>query len=140
MSKIIFMKYLPPVRPKKVPKLKILRIYWNLTHVIFRRSRSRFLCEKSFLLIFTTCSTQIGPKSKSAQDLLKFDTFDISNMTISILMSKMIFIKYLPPVTPKFISELKVPRIYWNWSICYFKYADLNFKVKNNFFKIFTTC
>ena len=27
MSKIIFMKYLPPVRPKIIPKLKILRIY-----------------------------------------------------------------------------------------------------------------
>ena len=27
MPKIIFMKYLPPVRPKLVPKLKILRIY-----------------------------------------------------------------------------------------------------------------
>ena len=26
MSKVIFMKYLPPVRPKVVPKLKILRI------------------------------------------------------------------------------------------------------------------
>ena len=27
MSKIIFMKYLPPVRPKMVPNLKMLRIY-----------------------------------------------------------------------------------------------------------------
>ena len=27
---MVFMKYLPPVRPKLVPKWKILRIYWNL--------------------------------------------------------------------------------------------------------------
>ena len=27
MSKIFFMKYLPPVRPKLVRKLKLLRIY-----------------------------------------------------------------------------------------------------------------
>ena len=27
MSKIIFMKYLVPARPKLVPKLKVLRIY-----------------------------------------------------------------------------------------------------------------
>ena len=27
MSKLIFMKYLPPVRQKMVPKLKMLRIY-----------------------------------------------------------------------------------------------------------------
>ena len=30
MLKIIFMKYLLPVRPKLVSKLKMLRIYWNL--------------------------------------------------------------------------------------------------------------
>ena len=29
MSEVIFMKYLPPVMPKLVPKLKMLRIYWN---------------------------------------------------------------------------------------------------------------
>ena len=28
MSKIIFRKYLPPVRPKLIPKLKMLRIIW----------------------------------------------------------------------------------------------------------------
>ena len=32
-------------------------------------------------------------------------------MSISILMSKMIFIKYLPPIRPKFFPKLKVPRI-----------------------------
>ena len=35
MSKIFFMKYLPAVRPKMVPKLKMLRIYWNLEYLIF---------------------------------------------------------------------------------------------------------
>ena len=77
MSKIIFMKYLPPVRPKMVPNVKMLRNYWNLTHVIFRISQSRFWCQKS---------AQIGPKIKSAQNLLKFGTFNISNIPISILM------------------------------------------------------
>ena len=38
---------------------------------------------------------QNGRKIKNALKLLKFGTFDISNMPISILMSKMIFIKYL---------------------------------------------
>ena len=77
MSKIIFMKYLPPVRPKMVPNLKMLRNYWNLTHVIFRISQSRFWYQKS---------AQIGPKIKSAQNLMKFGTFNISNIPISILM------------------------------------------------------
>ena len=33
--------------------------------------------------------------------------FGISNMSISILMSKIIFIKYLPPVRPKLVPKLK---------------------------------
>ena len=110
MSKIIFMKYLPPVRPKMVPKLKMLRIYWNLVHVVFWISQSRIRCQK--LLI--TCLNQIGPKIKSAQNLLKFGTFDISNMPVSILMSKMIFIKCLPRITPNLVPKLKMLRIYWN--------------------------
>ena len=54
MSKIIFMKYLPPVRPKTFPK------------------------------------------SKNAQNLLKIDTCDTSNIPISILMLKNIFILFGP--------------------------------------------
>ena len=49
--------------------------------------------------------SKIGPKIKSAQNLLKFGSFDISNMPISILMSKMIFIKYLPVVSPKLVLK-----------------------------------
>ena len=47
------------------------------------------------------CQAHIGPKIENAQDLLKFDSFDILNISTSILMSKIIFIKYLPPVRPK---------------------------------------
>ena len=93
-----------------VPKLKMLRIYWNLVYVIFRISQSRFRCQK----LLTTCLTQIGPKIKKAQNLLKFGTFDILNTPISIQMSKMIFIKYLPPVRPKLVPILKMLRIYWD--------------------------
>ena len=45
-----FMKYLPPVRPKLVPKLKVFRIYWNLVHSIFQICQSWFWCQKLFLL------------------------------------------------------------------------------------------
>ena len=54
----------------------------------------------------------MGPKMKNAQDLLKFSKFDISNIPISILMSKIIFIKYLPPVRSRLVPKLKVLRIY----------------------------
>ena len=70
---------------------------------------------KNYILeILTTCTAQIGPKIKSAQNLLKFGTFDISNMPVSILMSKMIFIKCLPRITPNLVPKLKMLRIYWN--------------------------
>ena len=49
------------------------------------------------------------PKIENAQKLLKFGTLNILNMPISsILMSKMIFTKYLRPVRPKFLPKLKV--------------------------------
>ena len=37
-----------------------------------------------------------------------FGAFDISNMLISILMSELIFIKYLPPVKLKLVPKLKI--------------------------------
>ena len=40
MSKIIIMKYLPPTRPKLVPKLKVLKIYMNLVHLIVVENRA----------------------------------------------------------------------------------------------------
>ena len=104
MSKTIFMKYLPPVGPKLVPNIKVLTIYWNCAQLIFRTSWSRSWCQKLFLLD-TTCSTQIGPKIESTQNLLKFGTIDISSIPIFILMSKIVFIKYLLPVKPKMVQN-----------------------------------
>ena len=57
---------------------------------------------------------RIGSKIKSAQDLLKFAKFGISNMPISILMSKMIFVQYLPPIRLRLVQKLKKLLIYWN--------------------------
>ena len=49
MSKIIVIKYLPPVRPKLVPKLKMLRIYRNLAHLIFQIADLDFNPKNDFL-------------------------------------------------------------------------------------------
>ena len=92
VSKIIFFKYLTPVRHKFVSKLKILRIY-------FKHADPNF-------------DVKVDPKNKSAQNLLKFGTFDISNMPISTLMSKIIFMKYLPPATLKFVLKSNMFRIF----------------------------
>ena len=124
--KNVSIKYLPPVWPKLVPKLKVLRSYWNLAHFMFRVSWSQCWCQKLFLL---NTYHLFGPKMKRAQNLTKFGTFNISNMPILILMSKMTFMKYLPHVRPKFVPILKVPRIHWN-----FNNVDLDFNVENDFF------
>ena len=65
---------------------------------------------------------------------MKFGTFDISNISISILMSKMIFIKCLPPVRPKLVPELKVPRIYLNLAHSIFEIRQSQFWCEKCFF------
>ena len=99
ISKIIFITYLPPVRPKMVPKWKMFRIYWNLAHLIFQISRSRFWCEKWFLL----------------------NIYHLLDQNWS--------------------QNWKCPEFIGIWHIWYFKYADLDFNVKKDFFnQIFTYC
>ena len=48
---------------------------------------------------------------KNAQNLLKFGQIDISDMPISIFMSKMIFIKYLPPVNTNWSKSKSVQNL-----------------------------
>ena len=76
----------------------------------------------------TTCYAQIGPKTNSAENLLKFSLIDISDTPISILVSKIYFMKYLPPVRPKLFPKLKM--------IC----TDFDSNDKNDFYEIFNCC
>ena len=121
MMKIIFMKYLPPVMPELAPKWKMLRIYWNLAHLIFQICRYWFWCQKWFLWSIYHLLGSNWFQIKSAQNLLKFGTFDVSNVLISILMWKIIFMKYLPIVWPKEVTKSKNLRIYWGLIEIYWK-------------------
>ena len=56
-------------------------------------------------------------------------------MPISILMTKMIFIEYLPPARPKLVPNLKVPRIYWNGAVDISNIPISILKSKINFMK-----
>ena len=126
---------------------------------------------------------------ENAQNLSKSGTCNISSMPVAILMSKISFKKYLPPVRHKGTNcKFKRLRMYWNllqlifrvtrifrisrpwfwrqrlfllnmyhligpswsqneecsefieiWHNQYFKYANLDFDVKNDFYEIFTT-
>ena len=106
---------LPPVRPKLAPKLNMLRIYWNLAYLIFQICRFWFKCQKLFMKYLPPVRFKLVPKLKMLRlYLLKIGTFDISNVPISILMSKIIFVKYLQPLRLKLFPKLKILRIYWN--------------------------
>ena len=133
IPKIIFIKYLTIVRPKLVPKLKVLKIYWNLTHSMFQICESRFWCQKWFLLNIYHLLGPICSKIKNARDLLKFGLFDISTIMISILISKTIFIKYLAPVPPKLVQKLKMPKIYWNVAQSIFQICQSRFWCQKRF-------
>ena len=64
MSKIIFMKYLPPVRSKLVPKLKMLRIYWNLAHLIFKHVDLNLNVKNIFIKYLPPVRPKLVPKLK----------------------------------------------------------------------------
>ena len=138
-SKIISVKFLPSVRPKNVPKLKILGIYWNLTHVLFRISWYWFGCQKLFSL---NTYHLFGPNWSQNEKMLRI-YWNLIHLIFLLQWSrfnvKIIFIKYCQITRPKFVPKLKMLRIYWNLaSISYFKYINFGFKAKNKFYEIFT--
>ena len=90
MSKSIFINYLPPVRPKLLPKLNMLIIYWILTHSIFKICQSLFWCQNAHL------------------------TFQIWRSRFK--CKKWFFIKYIPVARPKLVPKWKTLRIYWNFA------------------------
>ena len=72
--------------------------------------------------VLTINTHRISTKIKSAQNLLKFDTFDISNMLISILMPKKVLMKYLPTVRP----SLKIKNIQNLLKFCRFDISNIS--------------
>ena len=73
-QKLIFIKHVPLVWPKLIPKLKVLRIYWNLAHSIFQIYQSRLWCQKWFL--WNICQAKLTPRLKLLWNLcLIFQVF-----------------------------------------------------------------
>ena len=134
MSKIIFMKYLSFVRPEMIPKLKILRIYWNLAN-IFPVPRARFWCQK-FIKYLPRVWTKPVPKLK----VLRI----YSNLVYSIfqICSSRFWCQkwFLLNIRPKHQAHLLGPNWSQNykcsgfieiWHIWYFEYQDLDLDVEN---------
>ena len=72
--------------------------------------------------VLTINTHRISTKIKSAQNLLKFGTFNISNMLISILMPKKVLMKYLPTVRP----SLKIKNIQNLSKFCRFDISNIS--------------
>ena len=70
---------------------------------------------------------KMAPKLKNAQKLLKFDACDVSNIPILILISEIIFIKYLQPARSKLVAKPKVLRIYRNLAHSIFQICQSQF-------------
>ena len=105
--------YLPPVRPKFITKSQNQKCsefieIWHTQY--FNYADQYFKIKSNFYEIFTTCQVQIDPKIKNTQNLLKFGRFDISNIPISILMSKFDFYEIFTFCQDKLTSRLKFLR------------------------------
>ena len=140
MLRIIFVKNLPLVTPKLVPKLIILIIYWNFG--IFNISSvpiSILTLKIIFYEIFTTCYAQFSPKIRNIQNLLKFGSFHISIVMILNLMSKIIFEKFLLPVRSNLVLKLEMLRIYFHLADLIFEICQSQFKCQKCFSETFTS-
>ena len=113
-----FIKYLPPGRDPNLSqnwKCPECIKTWNICY--FKYADLSFNVKNNFYEIFTTFLAQSVSKIKNPQKLLKFETIDIwicCQSQIFHMLSKMIFIKNLPPVRAKLVPKLKVLRVYWN--------------------------
>ena len=110
---------------KLVKKVKELRVCSNLAHSISQTCQPSFWFQRWFLWMIYPLLGPNWSQNQKCPEWLKFGTFDISNILISILMSKITFIKYLSLVWPKLVAKLKVLRINF-------------FDLKNGFYEIFT--
>ena len=99
----------------------MLTIHWNLTHLIFLLSRSRFNVKIIFIKHWPIATPKFVPKSK----MPKFSLTDASNMPILILQSKINFLTNLPSVSRHF-SHVTKSRIFKNLNLR--KKADRNFR------------
>ena len=127
MSKINFMKYLGRNHSQNEKWTKFIET-WHIWY--FKYTDFSFNVKINFYGIFTTSEAQISPEIKNAQNFYKVCSFGISNMLISILMSKMIFVTYLPLVRPKLMWILKCIEFIDIWPNWYFKYVNLNFNIR----------
>ena len=133
-SKIIFMKYLPPARSKLVPKMKILRIYRNLAHLIFKYPDLKFDVKVIFIKYLPPIRPTLVPKLRVLRIYWNL-VHSIFQICQSRFWCRKCFLSNIYQLLgsnwPQNEKCSEFIEIWPNW---YFKYADLNFDVKNDFY------
>ena len=132
MSKIVFIKYLPPVRPKLVPKLKMLRMYLYLGTFDILNSPISGLMQK---IIFMKYLPPVWPKLVTKLKVLRI-YWNLANLLFQICQSRFWYQKWFLWNTylllgPNSSQNKKCPRFIEIWHIWYLEYPNLNFDVKN---------
>ena len=134
-SKIIFMKYLPPARSKLVPKMKILRIYRNLAHLIFKYPDLKFDVKVIFIKYLPPIRPTLVPKLRVLRIYWNL-VHSIFQICQSRFWCRKCFLSNIYqllgsnwPQNEKHSEFIKI------WTSWYFKYVDLNFDVKMIFVK-----
>ena len=132
ISKMIFMKYLPPVKLKLVSKSKMLRICWNLGIFDILNIPISILMWK---LIFIKYLPLFWPKLVTKLKVLRI-YWNLANLLFQICQSRFWYQKWFLWNTylllePNSSQNKKCPRFIEIWHIWYLEYPNLNFDVKN---------
>ena len=132
MLEIVFIKYLPPVRPKLVPKLKMLRIYRNLG--TFDISNIPIL-SLMWNIILMKYLPLVLPKSVAKLKVLRI-YWNLANSIFQICQYRFWCWKWFLWNTylllgPNWSQKKKCSSFIEIWQIWYFEYPNLDFDVKN---------
>ena len=132
-SKIIFMKYLPPARSKLVPKMKMLRIYRNLAHLIFKYPDLKFDVKVIFIKYLPPIRPTLVPKLRVLRIYwnLVHSIFQICQSRF--WWQKWFLLNLYNLLGPNCSPNWKYSEFIEIWYTWYSEYPDLDFDVKNYF-------
>ena len=130
LSKIIFMKYLPAVRSKMSPKLRMLRIYGNLATCNISSMLISILMSK---IIFKEYLPPVRPKLFPNLKMLKI-YWNLANLIFQTSWSRFrcqrLFLWNIYHLFgPNWSQNQKYLEFNEIWHISYFVYPDLEFDV-----------
>ena len=131
MSKITFMKYLSPARSKMAPELKMFKIYFYYYYIFSNIPVSISMSKTIFIKYLPPVWPKLVTNLKVLRiywslahlifQICRSSTFDISNIAILILMSKIIiyqiFTNSWAQIGPKMKNTQNLLKFDKNWNL-----------------------